>query len=169
MADLPPGGRWVPYVTAGVVPSVRSVGQPPPLVRPEVRPCRRGTTDYPPLNRRFNCLGYYQDNANRGHPVLLRLGAAGDFGYLHGLLDHGLDEESIATVVVNNAAGRTQTNDRFLYGLRYEVGGVGLVAVEVYEQRTPDDAFRDGDGLGVVTAFCVGLDRCPDGINESLP
>jgi hypothetical protein len=102
--------------------------------------------------------------------VLLRQGAAGDFGYLHALVDHGLDEESIATVIVNNLAGRLQLNGRFQYGLRYEVAGVGIVAVEVYEVRQPSNAFDDGEGLGVVTAYCVGFSGpCPDGINESLP
>lgn len=70
-------------------------------------------------------MAYYRDNGNTGHPVLLRQGAKQDFGYLHAFLDHGLDEESIATVIVNNAAGRIQPNGRLLYGLRYEVAGVG--------------------------------------------
>jgi hypothetical protein len=117
-------------------------------------------------------MGYYADNGNAGHPVLLRRGVAGKdgFGYLHGLVDHGLDEETIATVIVNNAAGRKQSNNRYQYGLEYRVAEVGIVAIEVYEERRPPDEFRDGDGLGVVTAFCVGFSGpCPEGINESLP
>jgi hypothetical protein len=115
-------------------------------------------------------MAFYADNGNVGHPVLLRQGAAGDFGYLHALVDHGLDEETIAYVIVNNAAGQRQQNGRFLYGLRYEVAGVGLIAVEVYEQREPHENFNDGEGLGVVTAFCPGFDgHCPEGINESIP
>jgi hypothetical protein len=118
-------------------------------------------------------MGYYADNANAGHPVLLRRGAADPkgFGYLHALVDHGLDEETIATVIVNNAAGRRQDPPtRFQYGLEYRVADVGIVAIEVYEERRPPDEMRDGDGLGVVTAFCVGFNGpCPEGINESLP
>ena len=102
---------------------------------------------------------------------LLRQGMAGQFGYLHTLVDHGLDEETLAYVIVNNAAGRIQRETgRFLYGLEYQVAGVGVVAVEVYEQREADPTFKDGDGLGVVTAFCVGFNGpCPSGINESIP
>lgn len=36
------------------------------------------------------------------------------------------------------------------------------------EQREPHEDFDDGDGLGVVTAICLGMNRCPDGINESI-
>lgn len=170
-AVLPAGGTWLRYrdsSAAVVAGELRPTLMP--LVRPIPRPCRPGTTNYGEPNRRFNCLAYYADNGNTGHPVLLRQGAAGEFGYLHALVDHGLDEESIATVIVNNAAGRLQSNGRFQYGMRYEVAGVGIVAVEVYEERQPATAFDDGDGLGVVTAFCVGFSGpCPAGINESLP
>ncbi|MDN5858130.1 MAG: hypothetical protein L0H84_05855 [Pseudonocardia sp.] len=74
-------------------------------------------------------------------------------------------------MIVNNAAGRLRLNGRFQYGLRYEVAGVGIVAVEVNDVRQPSsNAFDDGEGLGVVTAYCVGFSGpCPDGINESLP
>lgn len=163
---LPGGGAWTRIDAARTDrPTV------PGLVRPIRQPCRPGTTGYPPPNDRFDCLGFYRDNANAGHPVLLRRGASGatGFGYLHALIDHGLDENSIATIIVNSAAGQIQDNGRFLYGMRYEVDGVGIVAVEVYEQRQPPDDFVDGDGLGVVTAFCVGFDGlCPEGVNESL-
>lgn len=173
-ATLTAAGTWVVYDGAVATSRVgRSVGRSQyGLVRPVARPCRPGTTSYPAPNQRFNCIGYYADNGNTGHPVLLRQGAAGDFGYLHALVDHGLDEESIATVIVNNAAPLKQSNGRYLYGMRYEVAGVGVVAVEVYEERRPPGEFGDGDGdgLGVVTAFCVGFTGpCPEGINESLP
>jgi hypothetical protein len=164
MAD-PSTGRWAPYPVAGQ----RAPDIVPRLVKPVAQPCRPAATRYRPPFERFRCMAFYRDNGNHGHPVLLRQGAASDFGYLHALVDHGLDEETIASVIVNNAAGIRQPNGRFLYGLRYEVGGVGIVAVEVYEQRAPHEDFVDGDGAGVITAFCVGLDRCPEGINESIP
>jgi len=165
---LPAGGTWFAYDPAKRAETSRPAQM---LVRPTPRPCRPGTTNYPAPNQRFSCMGYYADNGNAGHPVLLRRGAAdpAGFGYLHALVDHGLDEESIATVIVNNAAG-IRSGDRFLYGLEYRVADVGIVAVEVYEERRPPNEISDGDGLGVVTAFCKGFTGpCPEGINESLP
>lgn len=154
MADLPSNGTWVPYsVGEGSSASSATSRANQVLVPPVARPCPPGKTNYPAPNERFNCMAFYADNGNVGHPVLLRQGAAGDFGYLHALIDHGLDEETIAYVIVNNAAGQRQPNGRFLYGLRYEVAGVGLIAVEVYGQREPHENFNDGEGLGCCHRF----------------
>lgn len=139
------------------------------LVRPIDRPCPAGTTNYPPPNQAYSCLSVYFDNANSGHPVGLRQGRAGGFGYLHALQDHNVDEETIGTVIVNSAAGIAQGNDRFLYGLEFRVADVGIIAVEVIEDRKPSGASPDNYALGVVTAYCKGYDKCPDGVNETIP
>jgi hypothetical protein len=56
-----------------------------------------------------------------------------------------------------------------LYGLRYEVGGVGIVSVEVYVQKAPGTP-TDNYDFGVVTAFCPGYNGpCPAGVNQSIP
>lgn len=163
--SLPPSGSWMPYTPKASAASA----QQHRLVRPIPRPCPPGTSSYPPPNQVYNCMAVYSDNANTGHPVGLRQGFAGGFGYLHALVDHGVDEETIGTVIANNAYGALQPNGRYRYGLRFEVADVGIIAVEVYEQREPDPDFNDGHALGVVTAFCPGYDVCPPGVNESIP
>jgi hypothetical protein len=168
VAELPAGGRWVLDSGATLGERPAQAAQPR-LVDPIPQPCRRERS-HPPGFQKFNCLAYYKDNGNQGHPVLLRVGTRGErgFGYLHTYLDHGLDERTVATVIVNNAFGIKQPNDRFRYGLRYQFGSHTVLSIEVYEQREPHEDFDDGDGLGVVTAFCVGMERCPEGINESI-
>jgi hypothetical protein len=100
----------------------------------------------------------------------LRQGHADPAGFdlLHALQDHNVDEHTIATVIFNSAAGEDQGANRFRYGLRFEVAGLGLVAVEVIEDRSPSTASPDRQGLGVLTAYCVGMTRCPDEVNESI-
>lgn len=46
---------------------------------------------------------------------------------------------------------------------------VGILAVEVIEDRRPSSASPDDCKLGVVTACCKGYDQCPPGVNQSLP
>ncbi|MET0821211.1 MAG: hypothetical protein ABWY58_09615 [Aeromicrobium sp.] len=168
VAMLPPGGTWVAYEPDATSSKTAAAAG---LVRPVEHACPAGTTNYPAAKRAFNCLSTYHDNGNKGHSVGLRQGRTGSsaFGYLHALQDHGLDEQSIGTVIVNNAAGISQGNSRYLYGLRYEVNDVGILAVEVIEDRKPSAASPDDYKLGVVTAYCKGYDQCPPGVNESLP
>jgi hypothetical protein len=114
----------------------------------------------------------YKDNENKGHPVGLRSGRSGPdnsaFGLLHAQLDHNVHEHTIAEVIANNAAGIFQAGTRYLYGLRYELADKQLIAVEVIEERGPSESAPDKDPLGVVTAYCKDLPRCPDGVDQSL-
>lgn len=146
-------------------------------------PCPTNTQNHTGPAQPYSCLAVYLDNANRGHHVLLRQGH-GDpagFGLLHAVNDHNIDEHSIATTIVNSAAGIFQPNlstdpdsggpaggQRYLYGMTYEVGSLGLVSVEVREDRAPSTASTDNDSLGVLTAYCVGMTRCPDEVDESI-
>lgn len=133
-------------------------------------PCPAGTSNYKGGKQVFSCVGLYKDNANSGHPVILRQGRTGGsaFGLLHALLDHNVDEETIATVIVNSAAG-IKSGTRYLYGFRFEVGGAPLIAVEVLEDRNASAEAPDRAALGVLTAYCKGVDRCPDWVNQSIP
>jgi len=170
VTTLPAGGKWVAYEPDPGTTSSESAAAAG-LVHPVEHACPSGTTNYPAAKRAYNCLSTYHDNGNKGHSVGLRQGRTGSsaFGYLHALQDHGLDEQSIGTVIVNNAAGISQGNSRYLYGLRYEVNDVGILAVEVIEDRKPSSASPDSYKLGVVTAYCKGYTKCPAGVNASLP
>lgn len=178
------GGRWITY-TESIPPfAIPTMGEQSPdyslairpyqsggtLVRPIRRACPVGTTNYSGPAQPFSCLAVYSDNANGGHPVGLRQGRPdpAGFGLLHVITDHNLDELSIATTITNNAGGIAQGNNRFLYGMRYEIAGVGLIAVEVIEDRSPSNAAPDAFSLGVVTAYCVGMTRCPDEVDQSI-
>lgn len=169
LEDLPSNGVWVPYSVQGA--DVVQERQQQQLVPPVRQACPAGTTSYPVPNESYSCVSVYADNANTGHLVGMRQGGPNSFGLQKAMSKHGLDEETLAYVVVNNAFGiLQQSTGRYLYGLRYEVGGVGIIAVEVYEERQPSAVFNDGHALGVVTAFCPGYQGpCPPGVNESIP
>lgn len=169
VTTLPAGGEWVAYEPDPGTTSSKTAAAG--LVHPVEHACPSGTTNYPAAKRAYNCLSTYHDNGNSGHSVGLRQGRTGSsaFGYLHALQDHGLDEQSIGTVIVNNSAGISQGNSRYLYGLRYEVNDVGILAVEVIEDRKPSSASPDNYKLDVVTAYCKGYTKCPAGVNASLP
>jgi hypothetical protein len=79
------------------------------------------------------------------------------------------DHDTIGAVIANSAYGVRQSNGRYRYGLRFKYNGRTLISVEVYEQRSASGVVNDGKPLGVVTAFCVGHQHCPPGVNESLP
>lgn len=161
----PEPGHWVAYQPQS------SAKQE--LVPPIRRPCPGGTTNYPGDAARYNCLSVYGDNANRGHLVGLRQGTPdpAGFGFLHALQDHNVDEETIGTIIANNAAGIDQGNDRFLYGLRYEVAGRPVVFLELIEDRKPSRAAPDDYSLGTVTSYCRGQpnNECPDWVNDTVP
>lgn len=169
---LPPGGEWVPYrAEPNSDRPARATAEAGGLVRAIERGCPAGTTDYP-KRRAYNCLSTYRDNGNQGHSVGLRQGRSdpNGFGYLHAIIDHNLDEESIGTTIVNNAAGIAQGNNRYLYGLRYQIDSRTVVAVEVIEDRNASTASPDNYRLGVVTAYCKGYSGdCPPGVNAALP
>jgi len=167
LSQLIPGGEWLAYRPLGSAGNGRrAVATQSSLVRPQAFPCPSGTTDYRGSSQPFSCLVVFRDNDNMGHSVGLRQGRSdpNGFGLLHAVGDHNLDQESIGTVVVNSAAGIKQGSR-----LRYEARGFPLVAVEVIEDRTSSTAAPDKQALGVLTAYCRGLERCPDWVNESLP
>lgn len=168
LESLPNGGTWVPYRLD--TPEVYTTLAAPQLVAPRRLACPAGTANYPAPNQSYSCVSVYADNGNAGHLVGIRRGGPNSFGLQKAMVKHGLTERTLAYVIVNNAHGTfQQSTGRYLYGLRYEVNGVGIVAVEVYEQRKPSAVFDDGYALGVVTAFCPGYQgKCPPGVNESI-
>lgn len=169
LAGLLPG-QWQAYRPLPAAGNGRNTVGQAELVRPITFPCPRGTANYKGRAQPYSCLVVFKDNANRGHSVGLRQGRSGEtgFGLLHALLDHNVDQETIGTVIVNSAAG-IKNGTRFLYGLRFETNGIGLIAVEVIEDRAPSTEAPDQEALGVLTEYCKGLDRCPDWVNQSLP
>ena len=66
---------------------------------------------------------------------MLRQGASGAFGYLHALLDHNADQQTIEHVISNNAGGYLQPNGRYLYGMGYLSEDGIEILVEVIQER----------------------------------
>lgn len=180
LAELPAGGTSVPYSPAsessaeGDV-SAQAMG---PLVAPVNLGCPAGTTAYPPPNDIYSCVAVYGDNANRGDSaggfdVGMRAGRAdpSGFGLLHAAVDHNLAQRTLAYVVVNNAEPRYREDGRLDYGLTYEYADVGILSIEVIVEPAVDDLEMtpDNSAFGLTTAYCVGVNVCPDGVNASFP
>ncbi|WP_156993559.1 hypothetical protein [Pseudonocardia acaciae] len=102
--------------------------------------------------------------------MLLRQGRSGEtgFGLVHVLQDHNLHEESIAAAIVNNVAPIARRDGRRDYVLEGRFAGVGIMRVRVVEEPRPEPESGDTESLGVLTAFCEGVDRCPDSVNETI-
>lgn len=193
--DFPIKGRWVPFIKltvtggsnllplphVGFGSGVRTVGpllaqqSEGFLVRPIPMPCPAETQNKQGNQWPYSCLAVYQDNGNHGHGVLLRQGHAdpNGFGLLHAEQDHNVDELTLATTIVNNRVSLPNTRPsggptRRLYGMAYEVGPFNLVTVEVAEETAPSNQSGDNHQLGVLTAYCLGMTRCPDEVNASV-
>jgi hypothetical protein len=52
--------------------------------------------------------------------------------------------------------------------MSYEIGPFDIVDVEVVEERATSGASGDGSPLGVLSAYCLGMDRCPDQVDASV-
>ncbi|QHC56746.1 hypothetical protein [Rathayibacter tanaceti] len=114
-----------------------------------------GTTPYPQAPA-YECLAVFQDQS--GEKVVLRQGQSGEsaFGYLHGLIDHGVEEQTIDAVVTGSAAGQLQANGRYLYGAVFLKDGEPQIRFETIHDRQPSSASPDSFELGVVTSYCKG-------------
>lgn len=136
--------------------------------------CPSGTT-YNGAHRAWSCMDIMKDNADKGHPVWIRVGKANPqgFGYTHAFVDHNLYEDPMLVVIYNNSHGLKQKNGRYLYGMYFK-GPKGVKQfVEVYEQRTKGTGSPDNHEMGVVTAFCRNAsyqeeNKCPEWVNTSL-
>ncbi|SMQ71152.1 Major Facilitator Superfamily protein [Plantibacter sp. VKM Ac-1784] len=135
--------------------------------------CASGTTNYP-SQPQFNCLSVTLDGS--GEKVVLRQGQSGasGFGYLHALLDHNVEQQTIEHTVSINTGGYAQPNGRYLYGAYYknEDGDV-VINFELIQERGPGGDSPDPYELGVVTAYCrdsasAPTRACPQWVNDSL-
>lgn len=171
----PPQGEWVTYDQLPAASD--SLG---PLAAPSVQDadalsarasgCAAGTENYP-SQPEFNCLSVTLDGS--GEKVVLRQGLTGGFGYLHALVDHNADQQTVEHVISNNAGGYLQPNGRYLYGMGY-VGENGIeIVVEVIQERGSSANSPDPYELGVVTAYCkdspgAPTRTCPQWVNDQL-
>lgn len=171
----PPDGQWVAYEQIPeVASSLGEVAAPSAQdasgVSALANGCAAGTENYPSAPR-FNCLSVTLDGS--GEKVVLRQGASGAFGYLHALLDHNADQQTIEHVISNNAGGYLQPNGRYLYGMGYLSEDGIEILVEVIQERDSSADSPDPYELGVITAYCkdspgAPTRTCPQWVNDQL-
>jgi hypothetical protein len=163
--EQPSEGRWVVDNPAA--------GNGQPQARADVG-CAAGTTSYPQAPA-YECLSVFQDGS--GEKVVFRQGQSGDgaFGYLHGLLDHDVEEQTVDAVVSASAGGLLQANGRYLYGAVFIKDGEPEIRFETYQDRAGSTASPDSFETGIITSFCKGpglqdpAERCPTWVNATLP
>ena len=175
---MPPTGQWVAYsedpsLQAELGPLMTGADNANADETALAEGCASGTTNYP-SQPQFNCLSVTLDGS--GEKVVLRQGQSGasGFGYLHALLDHNVEQQTIEHTVSINTGGYVQPNGRYLYGAYYknEDGDV-VINFELIQERGPGGDSPDPYELGVVTAYCrdsasAPTRACPQWVNDSL-
>lgn len=97
-------------------------------------------------------------------------GASG-FGYLHYAQAHNLTTERPIKTAYENIHPAVDQGARLEY-LAFLTNGAGGIQVTVrviqwHASRSSDGAYTTTDGLplGTITAYCEGMDKCPDAVN----
>ena len=96
-----------------------------------------------------------------------------ELGWAHFSGRHNIHSEKVIKVAVNEHPERGSTKHRKVYGaVLYDRLGIILARVEViaqYHWETKDHKWRladHDDKIGVITAYCKGVNKCPDALNQ---
>ncbi|MFF6990948.1 hypothetical protein [Streptomyces sp. NPDC010273] len=95
------------------------------------------------------------------------------FGWTHFSGPHHIHSEKVIKAAVNEHPERGSTKTRKVYGaVLYDTLGIVLAKVKViaqYHWETSDHRYKladHDDKIGVITAFCQGVNKCPDALNR---
>ncbi|MFF0013179.1 hypothetical protein [Streptomyces sp. NPDC005374] len=95
------------------------------------------------------------------------------FGWVHFSGPHNIHTSKVIKVAVSEHPERGSTATRKLYGaVLYDRLGIILARVKVvaqYHWETADHRYKladHDDKIGVITAYCQGVNRCPDALNR---
>lgn len=95
------------------------------------------------------------------------------FGWVHFSGPHNIHSEKVIKAAVNEHPERGSTKTRKVYGaVLYDTLGIILAKVKViaqYHWETSDHKYKladTDDKIGVITAFCQGVNKCPDALNR---
>ncbi|WP_181803918.1 hypothetical protein [Streptomyces shenzhenensis] len=95
------------------------------------------------------------------------------FGWVHFSGPHNIHSEKVIKAAVNEHPERGSTKTRKVYGaVLYDTLGIILAKVKViaqYHWETSDHKYKladNSDKIGVITAFCQGVNKCPDALNR---
>lgn len=137
----------------------------PAAAAPVRASCPPGSTGYTGELQPWSCVSAYRDLS--GHNVNLRSGRSGaaGFGLLHTIFDHNVDESTIADVISTAPAAESQGGTRFLYQKKYALPTEALT-VWVFEERGPSNIAPDDFATGLITAYCLGRQECPDELGD---
>ncbi|MFD3430548.1 LGFP repeat-containing protein [Nocardia fluminea] len=143
---------------------------------PMAMPCPSGTS-HP--GTPYNCEEAWPDAY--GKVVLARTGRSngaaipghGAFGYLHALMDHGMDMDAMGKIV--NVSRKVAIAGRQEYSAQFKVDGHPYIRAFVRTQESPqtEQGTLDQEDMGLITAYCktgsqAAEGYCPDWVNETL-
>ncbi|MFF2363834.1 hypothetical protein ACFVU0_14130 [Streptomyces sp. NPDC058122] len=96
-----------------------------------------------------------------------------ELGWAHFSGRHNIHSEKVIKVAVNEHPERGSNRHRKVYGaVLYDRLGIILARVEViaqYHWETADHRWKladPDDKIGVITAYCKGVNKCPDALNH---
>ncbi|MBO8183923.1 hypothetical protein JW592_00240 [Streptomyces sp. DW4-2] len=92
-----------------------------------------------------------------------------ELGWKHFSAKHNIKKCAIVNTALKNHPvskdGSSFTYEGHVFGAD---GRIKVIAKVQYSRRTTDGRYDAGAGqkIGVITAYCVGMNRCPSWINE---
>jgi len=96
-----------------------------------------------------------------------------DFGWVHFSGPHNIHSSKVIKVAVSEHPEKGSTKTRKLYGaVLFDRLGIILARVKVvaqYDWKTQDGRYKladKDDKIGVITAYCQGVNKCPDALNR---
>ncbi|MFF8646608.1 hypothetical protein ACF062_38345, partial [Streptomyces sp. NPDC015345] len=92
-----------------------------------------------------------------------------ELGWKHFSGSHNIKKCSVVNTALKNhpvsRAGSRLTYEGFVVG---EEGHIKVIAIVQYARKTSDGRYDAGRGekIGVITAYCEGVNKCPAWVNQ---
>lgn len=118
----------------------------------------------PHWNKSVKC----EETDPEGRVIPTRYGNA-DLGWNHFSGKHNIKKCRVVDAALAGKVDRKNGGRVEYYGVaRNQTKLVEIVVIVQYARRTADGEYDAGRGkkIGVITAYCKGMNRCPDWINE---
>ncbi|OOV24896.1 hypothetical protein SM007_28480 [Streptomyces avermitilis] len=92
-----------------------------------------------------------------------------ELGWKHFSGKHNIKKCNVVNTALKNhpvsRAGARLTYEGFVVG---EEGNIKVIAIVQYARKTSDGRYDAGKGekIGVITAYCEGMNKCPAWVNQ---